>query len=208
MQSYRWHPSITASVFGPVVGHVPVHLQQSDLDGACGPHCALMALMAFGIVQRDELDCLPRSRKKRLTALWSRTERHYFRGIYPTQLQSVLEPYKADLSSSVERQECVTRILAVLQDSGLGIVNIRNDTINHWVLAVGSGGTEKQSRYRPVSLLILDPSHGAIPLAPWNGLLSLRPDRQKRYAYDTPDGRIRVGIECTVSLRRIDHGRT
>jgi hypothetical protein len=166
-----------------------------------------MALMAFGMVQRDELDCLPRSRKKRLTALWNRTEHHYFRGIYPTQLQSVLEPYRKDLSSCVERRECVTRTLAVLQDSGLGIVNIRNTEINHWVLAVGSGGTEKQSRYRPVSLLILDPSHGAIPLAPWNGLLSTSTDRQQRHAYDTPDGRLRVSIECVVSLRRIDHGR-
>jgi hypothetical protein len=207
MQSYRWHPSITASMSGPVVGAMPVHLQQSDLDGACGTHCALMALMAFGIVHRDELDCLPRARKKRLTALWRRTERHYFRGLYAGQLQSVLEPYAKDLICAIERSDCIKRALDVLQVSGLGIVNIRNDEINHWVLAVGSGGTEKDARYRPAWMLILDPSHGAIPLTPWNGLLSIRRDRKNRHAYDTPDGRLRVAVECVISLVRSNHGR-
>ena len=64
MQSFRLQASIKASKRGSVVGSMPVHLQQSDLDGACGPHCALTALMVFGIVHRDDPDGLPRSRKK------------------------------------------------------------------------------------------------------------------------------------------------
>ena len=42
---YRWHPRLTAGVGGPMVGKFLLHLQQSDLDGACGQHSALMALM-------------------------------------------------------------------------------------------------------------------------------------------------------------------
>ena len=206
MQSYRWHPAITASLIGPVVGRVPVHLQQSDLDGACGAHCVLMALMAFGMVNRDDLQSLPRSRKKRLISLWRLTEHHYFKGLYPAQLQSVLEPYAKELTATVERVDYVKRSLDILEASGLVIVNIRNAELNHWVLAVGSGGTENDSTYRPAWLLILDPGHGAIPLLPWNGLLSTRPDRQARYGYDTPDGQMRVTIESVVSLQRVDHG--
>lgn len=205
MQSFRWHPALSTSVSGPAVGAMPVHLQQSDLDGACGTHCALMALMAFGIVHRDELDCLPRSRKKHLTDLWHRTERHYFRGLHPAQLRSVLEPYAHELTSSIERTDCVQRLLSVLHASGLGIVNIRNEEINHWVLAVGSGGRDQDDLYRPASFLILDPSHAAIPLTPWNGLLLLGRDRKSRHAYDTPDGRLRVSIECVVCLVKVDH---
>ncbi|MCX7178622.1 MAG: PriCT-2 domain-containing protein [Proteobacteria bacterium] len=63
-----------------MVRNVPLHLHQSDLDGACGPHCALMALMLFGILDRVDLDGLPKARKRRLSSLWKQTETRYFVG--------------------------------------------------------------------------------------------------------------------------------
>lgn len=207
MQLFRLHPAIKPSKYGPVVGGRPVHLQQSDLDGACGPHCAIVALMILGLVHRDDLDTLPRSRKKRLTALWRRSERNYFRGTYPEQLRSVLAPYGKELDCSIERDECVARVINVLHATGLGIMNISNDDFNHWVLVVGSGGTEVRSRYRPASLLILDPSHATLPMSAWNAMLSVRSGRLERHTYNTADGRVRVNIDSFVSLRRINHGQ-
>lgn len=167
-----------------------------------------MALMAFGIVRRDEVNSIRRSRKKRLNAMWGISEQHYFSGAYAGQLRSSLEPYAKDLACGITRRRCIKYALNVLADTGLCIVNVRNDEINHWVLAIGIGGKERNSKYRPDWLLILDPSHSTIPLMPWNGLLNLRTDRHSRHAYDTPEGRHRVSIECVVSLRRIDHART
>ena len=41
---YRCHSRLSADLQGPVVNQQPLHLRQSSIDGACGPHCALMAL--------------------------------------------------------------------------------------------------------------------------------------------------------------------
>lgn len=204
MHTYRWHPALEASVSGPAIGPVPVHLQQSDLDGACGLHCAFMALLLFGLIERHDLDQLPTSRKKRQKALWRKAERRYFHGAHPKHLQAVFALYP-DVHCSVQEQDCVSQALAVLAAAGLAIVNIHNPELDHWVLAVGTGGKEQDGCFQPLWLLILDPAHGPLPLTPWNGLLSTRMDRKQRHAYDTPAGRNHVSIKTIVALRRIDH---
>ncbi len=60
---FRWHSKLSANMTGPLVGKDPLHLQQSDLDGACGHHCALMALMLLGLVTRNQLDGSKRNNK-------------------------------------------------------------------------------------------------------------------------------------------------
>lgn len=212
MHIFRWHSSLKAASHGPAVRNMPIHLQQSTLDGACGPHCAYMALLLLGIIRRDDLDGLPRSRQRRLSSMWKQTERRYFVGSHAGHLQSALKPYARDLSCSIRRSNCIATILAVLDDAGVGIVQIGNDEFNHWVLAVGIGGTELNPTRRgnrdfnPMQLLILDPTFAAIPLSPWNGLLSVRPGRQAHHIYDTPDGRLHVRIACVLTLRKVDHG--
>ena len=84
---YRWHPKLTAGIDGPMVGKLALHLQQSDLDGACGQHSALMALMLFGELTRDDLEGRP---KKALATFWKSARPHYFVGT-KRQLRS-LEP--------------------------------------------------------------------------------------------------------------------
>lgn len=209
MHIFRWHPSLKASPHGPAVKNMPLHLHQSNLDGACGPHCAYMALLLLGIIRHDDLDALPRSRQRRLSSMWKQTERRYFVGSHAGHLQSALKPYARDLSCSIRRSNCIAATLAVLDESGVGIVQIVNDEFNHWVLAVGIGGTETRRNGRhglkPAQLLILDPSYAAFPLSPWNGLLSVRAGRQARHIYDTPDGRLHVRIPCVLVLRKVDH---
>ncbi len=204
LHTYRLHPAIRSSIHGPVVGAVPVHLQQSDIDGACGPHCAFMALLVFGEIERHDLRLLPTSRRKRQKALWHTAERHYFRGIHAKHLRKAFTPYKA-IRVSVEDEDGLKHALQALAQEGLAIVNIANPELNHWVLAVGAGGMEEAGRFKPLWLLVLDPGHGAVPLTAWNALLSTRRSRSQRHAYDTPDGRDHVAIKTVLAVRRIDH---
>ena len=95
---YRWHPRLSAGIDGPMVGKSPLHLQQSDLDGACGQHSALMALMLFGEVTRDDLEGKP---KKALSAFWKSARPHYFVGTKPNKLASFFKPYRHAVSSRV-----------------------------------------------------------------------------------------------------------
>lgn len=201
MHTYRWHPALKATINGPTVRNMPLHLQQSDLDGACGPHCALMALMLFGVLARHDLDGLPRARKRRLSSLWKHTQRRYFIGAYTSHLQSVLAPFARDVRCSVRRKDCVTHVLTVINDAGVGIIQIGNEDFQHWVLAVGFGGMDGERGVKPALLLILDPSHPPIPMTPWNAVLSVRTDGQERHTYDTPGGRVRVRVDSVLALR-------
>lgn len=204
MHTYRLHPAIRSSVHGPMVGAMPIHLQQSDIDGACGPHCAFMALLVFGEIERHDLRLLPTSRRKVQKALWHSAKRHYFHGFHPRQLRSVFAPYPA-VRVTVKDEEGLKHALEALAETGLAIVNIANLDLNHWVLAIGAGGMEQQGRFKPLWLLVLDPGHSALPLAAWNGLLSVKRNPNQRHAYDTPEGRNYVAIKTVLAVRRVDH---
>ena len=201
LQFYRWHPALKASVIGPVVRSVPLHLQQSDLDGACGPHCALMALMLFGIVRRVDLDGLPKARKRRLSSMWKLTEDRYFVGSYARHLRAALEPYARNLICTVRRKDCIPHALLVLDDAGVGIVQIGHADFNHWVLAVGIGGVSRRNGLKPACMMMIDPGRAPIPFSPWNAMLSVKADTQDLHAYDTTDGRCRVTVDTILALR-------
>ena len=136
---YRWHPRLTAGIDGPMVGKSPLHLQQSDLDGACGQHSALMALMLFGEVTRDDLEGKP---KKALSAFWKSARPHYFVGTKPNKLASFFKPYRHAVSSRVVLKDLSDEIRRTLHADGLAIVGVQNDSFDHWSLAVGIGGQE------------------------------------------------------------------
>ena len=200
---YRWHPRIKAGLDGPVVDRDFLHLQQSDLDGACGLHCVLMALMVFGLVDRDELDDVTKLEKKRLRKLWRRSQGSYFSGSHARQLRKLLEPYREKIDSRVHKRRCIRKTLPVLEDGGLAILGISNRRLGHWILAVGTGGKGKKGRIDPPDqLLILDPSYPPLPLLPWNGLLSVKGKGRGRHLYTTPGGREKVKIDIVLTLER------
>ena len=51
--TFRVHPALAVCRQGPCGQRQLVHLRQSDLDGACGPHCLLMALQILGLASRE-----------------------------------------------------------------------------------------------------------------------------------------------------------
>lgn len=203
MQTYRCHPALKSSRLGPVIGNIPLHLQQGELDGACGPHCMLMALMILGVLKRTELGSLPKARSRSLSRLWWMAERNYFAGTTAAELQCMLTPYEKSIETRVLRKNQVARTVQVIDSSGVAIINIHNANLNHWVLAVGTGGHSATEDSAPRELLILDPGYNSIPLTVWNATLSTKCDCQGRYSYETSEGRQRVYIDNVLAIKGI-----
>ncbi len=202
MHTYRCHPSLRSSRLGPVIGAHSVHLHQSDIDGACGAHCVLMALMILGVLKRSATRDLAHARGQ-ARSLWRIAERRYFIGTGTRDLKSMAAPFRQDVTVKSFRKNMVTKALAVLDESGVAIIGISNESFSHWVLAIGTGGSETGSKNQPVRFLILDPGHPTIPLASWNATLSIKSDMLDRHVYETADGRTLVEVCGLVTLGKV-----
>ena len=209
MQTYRCHPALRSSKRGPVIGQSSVHLRQSDIDGACGAHCVLMALLILGVLNRGQTREMAKARGA-ARSMWHMVERSYFVGTGVGELRSMLTPYGKEIEAKVCRKNLIARILDVLADAGVAIVGIGNEHFSHWVLAVGvsvceaEAGTEADSK--PARLLLLDPGHGSIPLTPWNATLSVKSGCDDRHVYETPKGRFRVDVGAVLTMRKVKAG--
>lgn len=192
---YRWHPRLTANIDGPMVGKSPLHLQQSDLDAACGHHCVLMSLLLLGEIKRADLEGKP---NQALSAFWKKARSHYFEGTKPTKLASFFEPYRDAVTSRVVKRNLSKQIRQTLHADGLVIVGIHNASFHHWTLAIGIGGQEISPPKE--KLLLLDPTFPPFSMMPWNATLSLDPNRRGWHQYDTPAGRRKVQLSDAVCL--------
>jgi hypothetical protein len=160
-----------------------------------------MALMLLGIVARPHIEDLPRSRSKSLSSLWGRVARNYFVGTNPKELKSTLDSYARHIDCRIHRKNCVDHTLETLGDSGTVIIGIEAPDFDHWVLAVGVGGTELKSGFKPSSLLVLDPGYSPIRLAAWNSTLDIKPDRQGQHSYKAANSNLRVRIKNILAIR-------
>lgn len=203
MHILRIHPALKSSRRGPVVGSTPLHLRQSDLDGACGPHCMLMALMILGILKRGDLEILPKAKSRSMSQLWWATERNFFSGTTTSELHCMIEPYEKQVETRVFRRNQFERMTETIERNGIAVVCIYNDLMSHWVLAVGVGGSDYVEEDATTdNILILDPGHGSIPLAAWNATLNVRSDAQGRHIYDTRNSRSKVYVGQAIALSR------
>lgn len=200
MQYHRCHPALRSSRHGPTVRTNSVHLHQSDLDGACGPHCLLMALMILGILRRPELTRLYKARGK-TKSMWKLAARSYFVGTGIRALKSMLEPYAGKIVARIYRKHLVRKVLDALADSGVAIVGISNEDFSHWVLAVGVGGVESEDAQLPNRFLILDPELSTIPLSAWNATLFIKSNSANQHAYDTATSRTLVYVDEVLTLK-------
>lgn len=61
-----------------------IHLRQGDMDGACGPYCVVMALIALGFVDREDVAGLDYHGNTKVAKLMSHLEnsngQHLFKG--------------------------------------------------------------------------------------------------------------------------------
>lgn len=195
---YRWHPQLTAGADGPMVGKSLLHLQQSDLDSACGHHCALMALRLFKLIGHHDVEKLSQTKKQPLASFWQRAAPYYFTGSRPGLLASFFKPFHQQLTCCVVKRNPVIDAIQTLRADGLCIIGIRNRKFTHWALAVGYGrrdGHEKENK-----LLVLDPSHEALPMLPWNATLTTTANRRGMHHYETTAGRCKVYFDTALLI--------
>ena len=206
MHFYRCHPSLKATRRGPVVGLNAVHLHQSDIDGACGAHCVMTALLILGVLKRQELSEISDARGP-AKSMWRVAKRKYFVGAGVGELQSMLLPFDEEIEVRAYRKHSIVRTLDVLAESGVAILSISNHRFNHWVLAIGVSGFKRDSDSLPSKLLILDPGHNPVPLAPWNATLKVQGGSLNRRAYEMPTGKVFVDVGSVLTIKRVASGR-
>ncbi|SRR6266581_247162 len=138
--------SLQLSPSGPAAGNELVHLRQGDADGACGPYCVLMALIACGIAPRaqatgggvtDARTCMGR--------VWAKLSRWgplVCEGTDDDAINDLFGAYRAMVITHHphnERPSTVRRfILKHLAANQPVVVGIDvEDGCPHWVLAIG-----------------------------------------------------------------------
>jgi hypothetical protein len=156
---------------GSAIDGASVHLRQGDLDGACGPYCLAMALIAFGLAERDELIAGRYHGNRRfakfLRSLEQDKGRHLFRkGTTRDDFQKAIDQafrrhvslsYLSDHNApSINFRDFTEWFLK--SDAGVSPVILaidfgKENAGKHWVLVVGWEETEDGGS----SFLVLDP---------------------------------------------------
>ena len=168
-----------------------VFLRQSDIDGACGQHCALMALLGLRVFSRGMLQDGGRSNWHALRVL-ARGKKYHFSGTEAATLKWLLAPLSPRIASQplkgrhTEVSDFALDQLSRQRYVVLGIANSRAQFL-HWVLAVGLAGGERKGEFTPEAVLVLDPQGAPPGPVPWNALVTLNAN--------TPRGRLRWMVE-------------
>ncbi len=144
-----------------------VHLRQGDADGACGPYCILMALIAAGIETRDRIISLSRSHgnsnfEKLMGKFDNKSGRFFADGTMRTDLVEFLSHYRKIQTASIHGGSSKVRTFLVdhIKQNHPVILGLPS----HWVLATGISETHDNQL---VSIYALDPGREPLNKA-WN----------------------------------------
>jgi hypothetical protein len=153
---------------------VPLHVRQSNWDGACGTYCAAMALALLGRI--SDVTVLSERRKGVAARLWNAARKHYFDGISAAELVAMIKSLDADLYTahySGSHRKCIGYTQMLLNAGRLAIVSwlSRSGHDHHWVLVVGTEGVQEGRAFTPQTFLVLDPGASEPQMAGYNGRL-------------------------------------
>jgi hypothetical protein len=216
-------PQITLTEDGPAVTNTKppqlIHLQQGDLDGACGPYCFCMALITLGIEKRSKLldFKLTKSYKKLLKLISDRSGPLVIDGTELNAFPQYARPYekmglkiatidadrhgnckeakegKKDNSKKV-REFIVEHVLRNARPVIIG-------NVDHYALVIGLGFEDdtfrKKENPRPRYLLLLDPDVPAPKHSAWNGVIEINVRSRKWYKWFGTD---RCKIKHAIAL--------
>lgn len=175
---------LSVSTQGPVSTYGDtVHFRQGDLDGACGPYCLFMLLVALGLLRRA--DCLDISS-------WKGSSREgKFRdalmafgvlssdGTYGHDLEWLVSFFKAQKlkakSLPGSKKEMFAEAVQAIDNGELAIVGVRLEGGGgHWLLVVGYQGVEDENgTLQATHLLCLDPGAETPKVALWNAVVEI-----------------------------------
>lgn len=200
---------------GPVALHndnnlQEVHLYQGSIDGACGPYCLFMGLLALGLVDRYELINLhDLGRKKSAGKLLHQLSKYdgFFReGMDEYELKNHIESsYKSKLEVIKHNGTGVDTKRFLEQNISKDIpviLWVKNNKMNHWILAVG---LKYDNDNNITGYLALDPGEQALPRTAWNTVVEsfAHPGRYPyRYLSNKSDPDEKVAIAIALGLRK------
>ena len=179
----------------------PIFLRQSDLDGACGAHCALMALIAMGYLKRSEVTSLgtklPTPQAKRA---WSWIQRDYFVGVDTSQLCSLIHVFNTGVRCSLTDAKGLraSRWINAHQREGRFVVigvDSPGRAFDHWTLGIGY--EVRGSRRR---LLLLDPASDSKPYRSWNAVFEEPANEGRGTFTDSSGSRYFARLSGAVAL--------
>ena len=153
----------------------PLHLRQSQLDGACGLHSLGMALLVLTGMPRARIEGMARASRGPLHALWKLASDGVFTGVELHDLVRYLQPFAPVLAGEVLITSSVNRIgravEAAVTDGAVPLLRLDSRTWSHFCVIVGF--ERRQKRGASSALLTLDAAHSAPWLTPFNGRLDL-----------------------------------
>jgi len=137
IRRYHCHPQISISARGPVVRNKPLHLRQSDLDGACGPHCVLMSLVILGLTKHRQVQEFSDTTDKKLSKVWEKALEYYFFGLRPQRTAWPVCALQGKTHLALAKRDYLHKAVECLSQGGICILGLSNKNMDHWVLAVG-----------------------------------------------------------------------
>ena len=214
----RVHPNVVATKHGPAVsmrgrrGPQPIHLRQGQIDGACGPHCVLMALMALRVVRRGWVIDWPATAPHAVKTALRLTSKWYFSGTDVRNLAQLLKPLHRSVTTRVSKAShsaVIPFILENLAEERLVVVGVKNgaNRLDHWTLVVGVAGVQKREHFTPQHFLLLDPSEDPLPFLQWNSTLTVtaHQPRSRARLWRERDGKsMNVTLHHALAIGRWD----
>jgi len=177
-------PLLIVSPQGPKASSTKemVHLRQGDLDGACGPYCLFMALIALGLLNRHEATHMSewdgRSREGKLREALKDFGSLISNGTYGSDLVLLTDFFKVKRLSAKHVQGSKKHVFQVaaeaIAENRLPVIGVRwSGGGSHWLLVIGFQGVEQDGELQLTHLLCLDPGHEAPKTSLWNAVIEV-----------------------------------
>lgn len=200
MAIFKTIPFIELSVQGPVLAKGAksknpqyVHLRQGSLDGACGPYCLFMALIALGFEKHSKLTALSGGdiSKNIFKMIYDKSSSLVREGTdinlminyvkicehsgiaYEKKCAELHGNCKEAINGKRKNYKAVERFIINHLNLGHPVMVGTND---HYVLGIGLGydSDENFKNQDPMYLLVLDPDVESPVLSAWNGVFDLK----------------------------------
>jgi hypothetical protein len=178
---------------GPNRKEQKIHIQQGDVDGACGPYCLLISLLICGVIWRTEVTSLAaRGSNKSFSEFLERIDKFsslFREGTDIDDLRKLIRKnFRKEIKACV-KEKCNKDIVEFVKDhihtDHPVILGLDFRRGGHWVVVVGleyivrKSGDEELCRF-----LVLDPSDPAPKVSAWNGVIDARQSTKGRYPYE------------------------
>ncbi|WP_137819031.1 hypothetical protein [Pseudomonas sp. 2FG] len=174
---------------GPVSTQTPnpelVHLRQGDMDGACGPYCIVMALIALGLMTRSQAENMDqfdgRGKKGHFRDALKDFGALVSQGTNTNDLLRLTDFFKTEQlkrNHVFGKKEDVFNAVNDAVEDALPIICLRwEGGSGHWLLVVGYQGIKCDGELRATHLLCLDPGQETPTTGLWNAVVEVfKPD--------------------------------